>query len=313
MKRLKMPAESIHSIGAVERDTGLGKDTLRVWERRYQFPKPQRDANGERVYPLDQVNKLRVLKRLIDAGHRPGKIIHLDMDQLQELNEGFGVEEAKQEAALENADLQGYLDLCKTHQVEELNRRLSQALLRVGLQGFVMEVIAPLNRMVGDCWARGQFEVYEEHLYTEVVQNLLRNAISTIVQRQGHAEARPRILLTTFPQEQHGLGLLMAEALCALEGARCISLGVQTPIIDIIRAAAAQRADIVALSFSASMNSNQALDGMSDLLAGLPAGTELWVGGGCAQLSRRTQHSARVLSLSEVSAALAEWHRRHRA
>ncbi|MBK8767339.1 MAG: MerR family transcriptional regulator, partial [Burkholderiaceae bacterium] len=28
------------SISAVERDTGLSKDTLRVWERRYGFPLP---------------------------------------------------------------------------------------------------------------------------------------------------------------------------------------------------------------------------------------------------------------------------------
>lgn len=29
------------SIAAVERDTGLTKDTLRVWERRYGFPTPR--------------------------------------------------------------------------------------------------------------------------------------------------------------------------------------------------------------------------------------------------------------------------------
>ncbi|MGZ8253883.1 MAG: MerR family transcriptional regulator, partial [Burkholderiaceae bacterium] len=61
-------------IAAVERDTGLSKDTLRVWERRYGFPQPLRDANGERVYPQDQVDKLRLIKRLMDQGHRPGKI-----------------------------------------------------------------------------------------------------------------------------------------------------------------------------------------------------------------------------------------------
>ncbi|MGE0106807.1 MAG: MerR family DNA-binding transcriptional regulator, partial [Thiomonas sp.] len=40
------------SIAAVERDTGIGKDTLRVWERRYGFPQPHRDASGDRLYPL---------------------------------------------------------------------------------------------------------------------------------------------------------------------------------------------------------------------------------------------------------------------
>jgi len=70
------------SISAVERDTGLSKDTLRVWERRYGFPNPQRDAFGERIYPLDQVDRLRVIRRLMDIGHRPGKIIGLDIAEL---------------------------------------------------------------------------------------------------------------------------------------------------------------------------------------------------------------------------------------
>ena len=56
------------SIAAVERDTGIGKDTLRVWERRYGFPQPLRDAFGERVYPAEQVEHLRLIKRLMDQG-----------------------------------------------------------------------------------------------------------------------------------------------------------------------------------------------------------------------------------------------------
>ena len=62
------------AIAAVERDTGLTKDTLRVWERRYGFPQPERDAHGERAYPLEQVEKLRIVKRLMDGGHRPGAL-----------------------------------------------------------------------------------------------------------------------------------------------------------------------------------------------------------------------------------------------
>ncbi|TXG94449.1 MAG: MerR family transcriptional regulator, partial [Rhodocyclaceae bacterium] len=63
------------SIAAVERDTGLAKDTLRVWERRYGFPTPARDANGERLYPSAQVERLRLIKRLMDQGFRPGKLV----------------------------------------------------------------------------------------------------------------------------------------------------------------------------------------------------------------------------------------------
>ena len=45
------------TISDVERDTGLAKETLRVWERRYDFPQPLRDPFGERVYSAEQVRK----------------------------------------------------------------------------------------------------------------------------------------------------------------------------------------------------------------------------------------------------------------
>ena len=57
-----------YNITAVERDTGLSKDVLRMWERRYGFPRPERDGNGERLYPAAQVARLRLLKRLMDQG-----------------------------------------------------------------------------------------------------------------------------------------------------------------------------------------------------------------------------------------------------
>lgn len=58
-------------ITAVERDTGITKDTLRVWERRYGYPKPIRSAQGERLYPSAQVDELKLIQRLLSAGLRP--------------------------------------------------------------------------------------------------------------------------------------------------------------------------------------------------------------------------------------------------
>src|SRR5579883_3237786 len=72
------------SIAVVERETGLSKDTLRVWERRYGFPIPARNRHGERVYAEEQVVKLRVLSRLLDLGFRPGQIVHRSLSELTE-------------------------------------------------------------------------------------------------------------------------------------------------------------------------------------------------------------------------------------
>jgi MerR family transcriptional regulator, light-induced transcriptional regulator len=231
------------SIAAVERDTGLSKDTLRVWERRYGFPNPERDHFGERIYSIDQVDRLRAIRRLMDTGYRPGKIIGLSLEDLQALAESVS-QPAPIASEDQAADLDQFMNFLKSHEIEDLRRQLSQRVLRLGLARFVTELVAPLTEKVGDTWARGQLEIYEEHLFTESMQVVLRNAISTIPQPGN----RPRVLLTTFPSEPHGMGLLMVEALLALEGCRCFSLGVQTPVWDIVLASQAQDIDLVVLS-----------------------------------------------------------------
>ncbi|SPE31778.1 conserved hypothetical protein [Burkholderiales bacterium] len=299
------------NIAAVERDTGLSKDTLRVWERRYGFPAPLRDGSGQRVYTAADIDKLRLAKRLLDYGYRPGKILsHSPEHLLQLANAAAPPLPRRPDAAHDGAEIEAFLDLVRAHRVEELRRQLSQSLLRLGLAHFVSGVVAPLNARVGDAWARGKLEVFEEHLYSESIQLILRNAISGIP-RPGVDP--PFVLLTTFPRESHGLGLLMAEAFFALEGCRCISLGVQTPVPDIVRAARIQKVDIVALSFSDSMNANQVIGGIAELRAQLAPGFEIWVGGNCSILERRPLDGvARLRLLTDVGPALARWRKNRR-
>jgi DNA-binding transcriptional MerR regulator/methylmalonyl-CoA mutase cobalamin-binding subunit len=298
------------NIAAVERDTGLSKDTLRVWERRYGFPAPRRDAAGQRVYTVDDVEKLRVAKRLLDNGYRPGKILGYTAERLLQMADAAAPRpDARNDPPREGAAVDLLLGLIQTHRVEELRRQLGQSLLRLGLGRFIAEVIAPLNARVGDAWSRGRLEVFEEHLYTECIQGILRNAI-TGIPRPGLNP--PRIMLTTFPRESHGLGLLMAEAFFALEGCGCISLGVQTPVPDIVRAAVLKKADIVALSFSDAVNANQAGDGVAELRSLLPESMELWVGGSCPMPERRLQVGVeRLRLLTDIGPALVRWRKRH--
>jgi methanogenic corrinoid protein MtbC1 len=217
---------------------------------------------------------------------------------------------SKHPGALAHPDLRSYLDLCKTHEMEVLRRRLSQALLVMGLKSFVTDLVAPLTSLVGEAWAYGQLAVFEEHLFTESVTMVMRSAIFSVPQAN-HGNSAPRIMLTTLPQERHGLGLLMTEAMCVAEGALCISLGVQTPLQDIVEAARAQRVDIVALSFSAASNPRQAIDALAELHARLPEHCELWAGGASVALRRRNPKFLRVLELAEVGAAIAQWRGRH--
>ena len=112
--------QAVFSIAAVERDTGLSKDTLRVWERRYGFPAPARNANGERLYPQDQLDRLRLIRRLLDAGHRPARIVAATAEELADLVETLRNESVDPQAPEHDATL---LQCVCLHRAAELAAR----------------------------------------------------------------------------------------------------------------------------------------------------------------------------------------------
>ena len=294
--------ELYFSIAAVERDVGLSKDVLRVWERRYGFPLPQRDARGERVYPADQVHRLRLIKRLMDQGHRPGRLLAATP---QELELALSSSRRSSPAGRE-PETPGHLtelvDLVCSHGVAAYLQALQQRVARQGLRHFVLDTVAPLARLIGEAWERGELQVFEEHLFTELTARTLRQAIAAVP-----GGAAPRVLLTTLPNEPHGLGLLMVEALLVLEGAQCMSLGTQTPIVDIGNAARAYEVDVIALSFSAAFPQRQAPALLQQLRATLPPSVELWAGGAGAAALRASEGIVALSGLDDAVAALLRW------
>lgn len=302
----------LYGIAAVERATGISKDTLRIWERRYGFPAPQRDGFGERLYPETQLKRLNLLKRLLDAGFRPGRVVAAAPEELEKLLLETQSKQAKLAGVAANTapEFAAYINLLHTHEVELLRQRLAQAIIRMGLAACIKDLIAPLTTAVGAAWMRGELQVFEEHIYSESLQQVLRPAIHGVQRATPHGG--PKVLLTTLPGEQHGLGLLMVEALLTLDGCRCLSLGVQTPPGDIVQAAGVQGADIVALSFTGQLPATALLDELRRLRERLPASMELWAGGRSAALRRCPPGVRHVRELSDLGTGLADWTARHR-
>lgn len=288
-----------YNIAAVERDTGLSKDVLRMWERRYGFPIPERDGNGDRVYSADQVERLRRIKRLMDQGHRPGKLIATPDEELAPPRRAGAGPVAPQAPA---SELEELIAVIRRHDAGAYLQAMQQRLARQGLQHFVQDTVAPLVQRIGDAWEQGRIEVFEEHLFTELTKRLLRQTITALPPGSG-----PCILLTTLPGEQHLLGLLMAEALFTLEGAECIPLGTQTPLLDISRAAEAHHADIVGLSFSSNFPSRQLPGLLTQLRSMLPEPIELWISGRGVSQVTPSPGVHRLAGLDEAITTLAEW------
>jgi len=294
------------NIAAVERDTGLSKDVLRMWERRYGFPVPERDDHGERSYSIVQLERLRLIKRLMDQGHRPGKLLAMPEEELLTLVPRRPATEGSI-AFPAASDLEEALALIKRHDNQGFLQTMQQRLARDGLMRFVQDTVAPLTRRVGDAWEDGDFAVFEEHLFTELTKRVLRQALAALPP----GRRTPRVMLTSLPDEPHILGLLMVEAIMSLEGAECIPLGTEMPLLDLVRACEAHRADIVALSFSSIFPQRQIGEALRQLRQALPANVAIWAGGAGMLRSPPIQGVQSLTDLSLLPAALNDWRSAH--
>ena len=314
------PADTGLPIAAVERETGLAKDTLRVWEKRYGFPQPLRDACGDRLYPAAQVQQLQLIRRLLDAGLRPGKVVGLDGQALEQLLAQHSssaaapaLSKTKTPGPEQSSDLEALLDAIAAHDPHGLRHALHHAQMRMGLGPFITDLVAPLTVAVGEAWVQGRFEIFEEHLFTEVITGVLRQSIASLSPLAGApASVGPKVLLTTLPQELHGLGLLMVEALLVLDGCTCVSLGTQTPLLDVVQAAQAHRVDVVGLSFTSTQSGAVVLANLRELRAQLPPQVALWVGGSCPALYHKPLDGVTAAQpLSALGPLVAQWRSTH--
>jgi methanogenic corrinoid protein MtbC1 len=287
-----------HSISDVSRIAGIPKDLLRMWERRYGYPRPSRDSNGDRVYSSEQLDKLVLIRQLQAQGKRPGKLVKLDLAELQSLHTVPAVE----------LDTQALLALLKSGSAAELNDWLQQQLQAHGLRSFIYKIMAPAINLLGEAWSRGELAIYQEHLCTQVMKSLIRQSLAEHDFNRGE----PKIMLTTVPGEIHSLGLLMVESLLRLDGAQVVSFGTQMPFKDIQDAAAVHDVDIIGLSFSSAFKLDDALVMLSGLRQIIDPALRIWVGGQAFSAGDTMPDGVELLDgLHGAEIALADWRRSH--
>ena len=72
-----MPAESGLTTGALAEAAGVGRETVRFYERKGLLREPPRTASGYRVYPLESVERLRFIRRAQGLGFTLDEIADL--------------------------------------------------------------------------------------------------------------------------------------------------------------------------------------------------------------------------------------------
>jgi DNA-binding transcriptional MerR regulator/methylmalonyl-CoA mutase cobalamin-binding subunit len=266
------------SIGALARATGVPADTLRTWERRYGFPLPERTDTGHRRYSLRTLERLRLVTRALELGHRPSTVLAADEATLHEwLAVGEAPKPAAEPVSLPTADdrVARWIEHVERYEGRALERELRVAASDLGGLPFMEQAVGPFLREIGKRWAHGALGVRHEHFATERVREFLVGQWRPL----SDTATGSLVVCATPAGELHVLGLHMAAFALALHNARIVFLGASVPAREIAEAVLHHGAQAAVLSAASGVDRTQLQHEISALRAALPPEIVIVAGG----------------------------------
>ena len=285
----------------IERETGFGKDQLRKWRQRYGFPPAEAATDGKATFSRKTVDKLLLIKRLLEGGFRPGQVVGKTTSELERLKRALGLSVPD---VCADESTQALIEQLKHTDLAGFSALLAQERAKRTLLDFIRDTVAPLMIGIGDAWSRDEIDIHHEHLCSCRVERLLHAEIVKLKPKEG----LPNILLFALaPGEHHMLGLLMIEAALAEQGAKTINIGSDIPLNNLKLAAISCKADVVALSFSFAYPARDVVPTLLHLRRLLPIRIQIWAGGSGVAGIRKHPKGVRIISdIDEAVAALKE-------
>jgi MerR family transcriptional regulator, light-induced transcriptional regulator len=274
----------LHPIGVVARRTGLKPDLIRAWERRYSAVAPGRSETRRRFYSDEDIERLLLLRRVVNTGRGISQVAGLSNPELEALIEAEPAPAAYAQpspAAPEEIDevAEAFLNRCvaaaQRLDVREMELELDRASVLFSRTHLIERVLVPLMRRIGDLWHQGALRPIHEHMASSVVRSFLGGMSGAY-----HPEiSAPRLVITTPARQRHELGALLAAATAAGEGWQVTYLGPDLPPEEIAAAALQKGARAVGLSITYPPDDPMLVDDLRRLRRLLGAQTLLIVGG----------------------------------
>ncbi len=250
------------------RMAGVTPERLRAWEARHGAIVPARSPGGSRRYSSADLERIRALRRAVEAGRRIAEIAQIETAALI-----ADLEVADRHSAPGSLFDQAR-DAILTFDADRLRSLFVERGERDGWVPFACADAMAFVADVGQSWVDGALPVACEHFATDVLRTLLLEALADFeVDVRG-----PRIVFATTPGERHDLGLLAAALVAAEQGASVVFVGADVPEDDLARALAFGRVEAIALGYVVQPAADVERS-LKSLRRQIPNRVAIWAGG----------------------------------
>lgn len=238
------------NLKAVVKETGLKPDTLRVWERRYGMPNPERTAGGHRLYSQQDIDMLKWMVARQNEGLSISRAV--DMWKQLEAEGQSPLDESPapaQPAIVATGDTvnelrEGWLNACLTFDEYAAELILTQAFALYPPELACTEILLPALAQLGEGWYAGNVTVQQEHFASALIirrlEALLGGTPAPI--RAG------RVIVGCPPEENHVVGPLLLTLLLRRKGWDVLYLGANVPLEQMEATIAATEPQLIVLS-----------------------------------------------------------------
>lgn len=275
-------SSAYHPIQVVSQRTGLSKDVIRAWEKRYSIVEPKRHATGRRLYSESDIQRLSLLRKATRSGRRISDISALTDTELSELlasdNAQFFPDKPENSRVSDYDEfLQPLITGIKQLDDDGIYQSLVNASTALPQIIFFEQVLYPALLFIGESWKNGQLRIGHEHLASIQIKRFLLNLL------ERELPVGPRLLVTTPVGQRHELGALMAAVIAAMEGWRSSYMGPDMPATEIAAAAIASESKGILLSLASRADEKLLKQEISTLADALPDDMFVVIGGNNAE------------------------------
>lgn len=269
-----------HPIAVVAERTGLSRDVLRAWERRYGAVDPSRTAGGQRLYSDHDIERFKLLAAATGRGRSISLVAGYSTAQLVQVIAEDAAASPAPEAPEGWSRIQevvdGALHAIRALDGDGLDGVLRRAMAGLGIAVVLEEVVPQVMHAVGNGWVDGTMTIAQEHLASATSVSLILESVRTL---RPDPKA-PRLLAATPSGEPHSVGAVLAVGIAALEGWAVTYLGPGLPAAEWANAARSLDAQVIAVSVVAPTDPARVVAELGLLRAALAPSVTVAVGGG---------------------------------
>lgn len=234
------------TIKDMENLSGIKAHTIRIWEQRYGFLKPQRTDTNIRNYSNEELKTILNISLLNKNGFKVSKLDKMDPAEISakiiELNTAGSVTERT---------INELVKLMVDLNVYAFDTVLREHIAEKGMEATVTMIIFPFLERIGLLWQTGRINPAQEHF----VSNMIRQKLIVGIDNCPAIERPEKTILLFLPEgEHHEIGLLYINYLLRSRGVETIYLGANVPLKDAVFVLNLKKPDIAFMHLTTVIN-----------------------------------------------------------